>query len=60
MFWILGAYWKIGDFPTDRNVGSEFRKTTWVDMKNLKGRVILIIGDDVGVNDLAEGHLAKP
>lgn len=29
-------------------------------MKNLKARLKLIIVDDVGVDDIAKGHLTKP
>lgn len=41
-------------------MGPEFRVTAVADMKNLKDRSKLIIGDNVGVNDIARGHLAKP
>lgn len=41
-------------YPTDRLVGSEFRRITWADMKNLKARFKFIIVDTVGMDNIAQ------
>lgn len=56
---MLGAFWTIRDYPTDRYVGSEFRKTSGLDMKNLKARFKSIIIVDVRMDDIAKINWMK-
>lgn len=49
----------IRDYSTDRYVGSEFRKTSRLDMKTLKVRFKLIIVVDVRMDDFAKINWMK-